>query len=113
MSEHSVSSTLNSVEAIHRERRNHWILFGVQVVCTLAMVAIYYAHFAQTWQTVVAVLAVAGFNAVCVAGFLMHLWRGQWLIHALVMFTGVVAAVMLVLTVFSRYSLPALTQFWR
>jgi caa(3)-type oxidase subunit IV len=96
-----------------REQRRYLTVYAVLVVGTVFTVAMYYVHFEALWHTVAVALLIAAAKATCVAAIFMHLWHGQRDVYKIVFYTGVIAAIMLALTTYSHYSLPALGHYVR
>lgn len=86
--------------------RKCWIVFGAVASATLIMVAASYLP-GGGGKAIGIVLAVALFNAVLVAGYLMHLISEKKAILALLAFTSLFFIMLMGLTFWSSYDLPA------
>jgi hypothetical protein len=80
----------------------------VAVLCgILLMVAASFAPLGNRSLNIALVLGVAGFNAVMVAGFLMHLFSEQKMIYAVLAFTVVFFIGLMSLTLLAAHDVPS------
>lgn len=95
-----------NAEGFRSYTRKCWIVFGAVASATLLMVAASYLP-GGGGKMIGLVLAVAMFNAFMVAGYLMHLISEKKTIYALLAFTTFFFVVLMGLTWWSTYDLPA------
>jgi cytochrome c oxidase subunit 4 len=76
----------NSPEAIRKEIRKYFMVFGALAVLTVITVAISQLHL-PTWQAVALALVVATVKGTLVAAFFMHLLSERKLIYAVLAIT--------------------------
>jgi hypothetical protein len=93
-------------ETFRSYARRCWIVFGAVASATLVMVAASYMP-GGGGRMIGLVLAVALFNAVVVAGYLMHLVSEKKAIYALLVFTVFFFVGLMGLTWWAYYDLPA------
>ena len=120
MSEMSPSPALSTssassacAQALKREQKRYLAVYAALILCTVLTVAMYYVHFEALWQTVAVALVIAAAKAAFVAAIFMHLWHGQRGVYRLLCFTGVFAATMFALTIYSLFSLPGSGHYLR
>lgn len=101
------------VEQIQGEQNRYLAVYATLICGTALTVAMYYVHFEALWQTVAVALVIAAAKAACVAAIFMHLWHGQRDVYRLLFVTGVFAATMFALTIYSIFSLPGTGHYLR
>lgn len=82
-------------------------VFAVVMCVTLAMVGVFYANLSSRPLAIGLTLAAAVVNAGLVASYLMHIISERRLIHIVLLFTGIFAAGLLVLSIGAHWSVPA------
>ena len=107
------AETYAGVQQIQSEQKRYLAVYATLNCGTALTVAMYYIHFEDLWQTVAVALMIAAAKAACVAAIFMHLWHGQRDVYRLLFFTGVFAAVMFALTIYSIFSLPGTGHYLR
>lgn len=100
-------------QELRREQKRYLAVYAALMAGTTLTVAMYYVHFDALWQTVTVALAIAAAKAACVAAIFMHLWHGQRDVYRLLFFTGVFAATLFALTIYSLFSLPGSGHYLR
>lgn len=82
------------------------MVFGVVMVVTLCMVALFYTSVSGKPAGIALTLMAATVNAVFVAGYLMHIVSERRLTWLVLAFTAVFFVALLVLTIGARLSVP-------
>ena len=98
---------------VRREQKRYLTVYAMLMIGTALTVTMHYVHFEAFWQTVAVALFIATAKAACVAAVFMHLWHGERDVYRLMFLTGVFAATMFALTIYSQFSLPGTGHYLR
>lgn len=94
------------METLRRSVRTHLGVFGIIFLGTLIAVGASYLDFAVSGKVAIA-LTIAVIQACLVGGYFMHLFAEKRSIYAVLTFTAVFFAVLMVLTIWATYDRPA------